>query len=238
MAGDWIKFEHVTPDKPEVVKLSSVLGVDQDAVVGKLARLWIWADQNSIDGNDVSVTDSFIDRITFCSGFAIALRNVGWLTGKNGCLTLPNFDRHNGKSSKNRATTNRRVSKHRKDRNDNVTVEALQKPLPEKRREEYILDSNSTGLPREQDLIDYLNAEVKAGRIQMLRQDAENAARIFFAEAQGRGWVDSKGIPIKDWKSAFRAWALRYASNLSKPVQSRKSTPRKNKNDDLDIPIL
>ena len=38
MAGDWIKVEHTTPDKPEVVKLADMIGIDQDAVVGKLLR--------------------------------------------------------------------------------------------------------------------------------------------------------------------------------------------------------
>ena len=146
MAGDWIKIEHTTPDKPEVVKLASILNIDQDAVVGKLIRVWVWADQNSVDGNDVSVTDSFLDRLTFCNGFSIALRNVGWLIGKNGCLMLPNFERHNGQTSKSRAVTNRRVSKHRSTCNastvTNETHEALEKPLPEKRREEKSINNS------------------------------------------------------------------------------------------------
>ena len=63
MAGDWIKVEHTTPDKPEVVKLAGILGIDQDAVVGKLLRLWIWADQQSVSGNAITVTNSFLDRL-------------------------------------------------------------------------------------------------------------------------------------------------------------------------------
>jgi len=140
MAGDWIKFEVTTPDKPEVVKMSAVLGIDQDAVVGKLLRLWAWADQNSLDGNGVTVTSAFLDRLTFCPGFTAAMRQVGWLLGEDGDLSLPNFDRHNGKTAKERAVTNRRVSDHRKRSNgpvpENVTATPLQKPLPEKRREE------------------------------------------------------------------------------------------------------
>lgn len=56
MAGDWIKFETTTPDKPEVDRIATVLDVDPDAVVGKLIRFWIWADQQALDGNAVSVT--------------------------------------------------------------------------------------------------------------------------------------------------------------------------------------
>ena len=40
MAGDWIKIEENTPDKPEVHKMASILGIDPDAVVGKLVRVW------------------------------------------------------------------------------------------------------------------------------------------------------------------------------------------------------
>lgn len=153
MAGDWIKVEHTTPDKPEVVKLAGILGIDQDAVVGKLLRLWIWADQQSVSGNAITVTNSFLDRLVFCPGFAAGLVKVGWLNGREGLLSIPNFDRHNGQSAKNRANTNRRVANSRKAHhervaktcNENVTLEPLQKPLPEKRREDNTTTTTTTG---------------------------------------------------------------------------------------------
>lgn len=139
MAGDWIKFESTTPDKPEVVRIAAILGIDQDAVVGKLLRFWVWADQNSVDGNGVTVTSAFLDRLTFCPGFASAMRDVSWLEGGDGNLSLPNFGLHNGKTAKERAVSGRRVAKHRNgngESNGDVTPRPLQKPLPEKRREE------------------------------------------------------------------------------------------------------
>ena len=149
MAGDWIKFDVTTPDKPEVVQMAAALGIDQDAVVGKLLRVWAWADQNTVtcngECNGVTVTTSFLDRLTFCAGFANAMRSAGWLTGEDGALVFPNFVRHNGKTAKERALSNRRISKHRIGNavgnghvTENVTVAPLQKPLPEKRREEVI----------------------------------------------------------------------------------------------------
>lgn len=129
MAGDWIKFEHSTPDKPEVIRLAAELGIDHDAVVGKLLRLWIWADQQSVDGNGLGVTKAFLDRITSCQGFADALIKVGWLTAKDDSLSLPNFARHNGQTAKNRAISADRVKRFR----NGPTVT---KALPEKRREE------------------------------------------------------------------------------------------------------
>ena len=176
MAGDWIKVEHTTPDKPEVVKLADMLGIDQDAVVGKLLRLWIWADQQSVSGNAITVTNSFLDRLVFCPGFAVGLVKVGWLNGRNGLLSIPNFDRHNGQTAKNRANTNRRVANHRKGRNDetvtDVTPEPLQKPLPEKRREENnnigenTAYSRQRALPEDSDKVKaYLQAEALRGRL-------------------------------------------------------------------------
>lgn len=109
MAGDWIKIETVTPDKPEVMRLADVLGLDQDAVLGKLVRLWAWADAHTTDGTALSVTERALDRVVFCAGFAAALRQVGWLEGRDAALRLPNFDRHNGQSAKKRAETNRGV---------------------------------------------------------------------------------------------------------------------------------
>jgi hypothetical protein len=51
MAGDWIKFDTSTPDKPEVFEMAAELGIDPDAVVGKLLRVWKWFDQQTTDGN-------------------------------------------------------------------------------------------------------------------------------------------------------------------------------------------
>lgn len=128
------------------------LKIDPDSVVGKLIRVWVWADQNSVDGNEISVTDSFLDRLAHRKGFAKAMRSAGWLTGKDGGLIFPAFERHNGTTAKARAETNRRVANHRK-RNGNVTEKALQKPLPEKRREEKNTPTECNPLPPKGELV-------------------------------------------------------------------------------------
>ncbi|MDN0113180.1 hypothetical protein [Yersinia intermedia] len=117
MASSWIKVEVITPDKPEIFQLAEILNIDPDTVLGKLIRVWVWADQQTIDGNAdgnaVSVTRIGIDRITFMSGFADALITVGWLKHDSGKMYFPDFDRHNGKGSKKRAVTSRRVTEFR-----------------------------------------------------------------------------------------------------------------------------
>jgi len=140
MASSWIKVEVITPDKPEIFQIAEILNIDPDAVLGKLVRIWAWADQQTIDGNAGSVTKGVLDRIAFITGFADSLISVGWLSYVDGKLTLPNFERHNGESSKKRALTNRRVAEHRKKEVKNVTQTALQKALPEEEEEEDIKD--------------------------------------------------------------------------------------------------
>lgn len=147
MASSWIKVEVITPDKPEIFQIAEILNIDPDAVLGKLVRIWTWADQQTIDGNAGSVTKGVLDRLAFITGFADALITVGWLAYVDEKLVLPNFERHNGESSKKRALTNRRVADHRKRETQKVTQPALQKALPEEEEEE---DINKTPLsPRE-----------------------------------------------------------------------------------------
>jgi hypothetical protein len=128
----WIKIEASLPDKPEVVSLAAALKMDRDGVVGRLFRLWTWADANHITGESVPVTGAFLDELCRRRGFAQALRSVGWLGGQDGALTFPNFARHNGKEAKKRALVQMRVAKHReRESNDNhgnafVTQEPLQ----------------------------------------------------------------------------------------------------------------
>lgn len=138
MASSWIKVEVITPDKPEIFQIAELLNIDPDAVLGKLVRIWAWADQQTIDGNAGSVTKGVLDRIAFITGFADALISVGWLAYQEGKLILPNFERHNGESSKKRALTNRRVAEMRKRETQKVTQPALQKALPEEEEEEDI----------------------------------------------------------------------------------------------------
>lgn len=135
MAGDWIKLEHATIDKPEIISMASRLDIDQDAVVGKCLRLWVWADMQTVNGHALTVTQSFIDRLTHCLGFADALRHVGWLEGRDGLLAVPNFDRHNGQPAKTRAMGNKRKQDERA-KSRQCHAASVTETRPEKRREE------------------------------------------------------------------------------------------------------
>jgi hypothetical protein len=146
MAGDWIKIEHWTQDKPEVFQMADLLNIDPDAVLGKLIRVWVWADQQTTNGNAgvtldalqdrcINVTRSLLDRLAGVPGFASAMEKVGWLKSDEAGLWFANFDRHNGETAKTRALTAKRVQKHRA-KKGNATVTPAALPREEKRRED------------------------------------------------------------------------------------------------------
>ena len=141
MAGDWIKIEENMPDKPEVWQIAALLKLDGDTVAGKLVRVWAWASRNcNGDGVTSVAVLPLLDRCAGVSGFAAAMQKVGWLLFNDTQATFPHFDRHCSQTAKGRANANRRVSKHRDSCNGDtvtdVTPAPLQKPLPEKRREQ------------------------------------------------------------------------------------------------------
>ena len=96
MAGDWLKFEKSTSDKPEVWAIAEELGIDPDAVVGKLLRVWGWFDEQSEEGNAPSVSKMLLDRRVGVTGFCDAMVLCGWMTDDGNQVMLPNFDRHRG----------------------------------------------------------------------------------------------------------------------------------------------
>ncbi|MBK8039154.1 MAG: hypothetical protein IPK22_18780 [Verrucomicrobiaceae bacterium] len=113
MRRPWIKIEVSTPDKPEICAIATKLRIDSDAVVGKLVRLWSWAELNGAKPNDLNVTKEFLDKLCGRKGFTEAVIQAGWLLESGNKLAFPNFDRHNGNASKVRGLTARRVEQHR-----------------------------------------------------------------------------------------------------------------------------
>ena len=138
MAGDWIKMDCTTPDKPEVLALTVKMGWDDpDLTVGKLFRLWRWFDQHTTDGNAVGVTSALLDRQVGVTGFIDAVASVGWLEVTSNGIRLSKFEKHNGSSAKSRAQTAKRVASHKTNAKTNADTVTGALPREEKRREEY-----------------------------------------------------------------------------------------------------
>lgn len=138
MAGEWLKFEKATPDKPEVFAIAARLDIDPDAVVGKLIRVWSWFDTHTVDGNGRGVTAALLDRIATVTGFTRAMEAEGWLVVNDCGVSLPNFDRHTGETAKGRALGAKRSAEHRSKSNAPTVTESVTPALPreEKKREE------------------------------------------------------------------------------------------------------
>jgi hypothetical protein len=216
----WIKITHETPDKPEIIRMAEILNIDQDAVSGKCLRVWIWADQQTISGDDLIVTSSFLDRLTNCSGFSAALLEVRWLKSRNGRFSLPNFDRHNGQTAKNRALSADRMQRQRYAQNVTETAPELEKEIEkEKKRKRvrgvlaHVDPSNLPPAPP-----DPPNLEATKAIIQRFIPPAMEEV-IAYCRDRGKGvdaerWWDfyaSKGWMVgknkmKDWQAACRTW--------------------------------
>ena len=111
--GSWMKIEHDTVDKLEVIKIGEMLELSQEAVFGHLFRLWSWYDKNTENGHAPSVTGKNIDVLAHAPGLAEAMQTVGWLVVNEDGAFLPHFDRHNGQTAKKRALSARRKAKQR-----------------------------------------------------------------------------------------------------------------------------
>ena len=136
MAGDWIKMRTDLSTDPAVIATAARLNVDEDSIVGKLHRLWSWANHQTTDGNAVGVTSDWINRYLDCEGLAEALCEVGWMVVSDDSIQLPKFERHNGESAKKRAQTAKRVQKYRNEAVGKRNAPSVTDALPEKRREE------------------------------------------------------------------------------------------------------
>ncbi|MBN3758175.1 hypothetical protein G3N95_35030 [Paraburkholderia sp. Tr-20389] len=140
MAGDWIKMRTALADDPAVIAMAERLGEDEFTIVGRLHYFWGWADAQSRDGHAPGVTKRWIDRYCRCDGFADAMIAVGWLVVDDVGVTLPNFERHNGSSSKDRALATVRKQKQRASETLRDEVSRSERDIgvtrEEKRREE------------------------------------------------------------------------------------------------------
>ncbi|WP_233343497.1 hypothetical protein [Burkholderia cepacia] len=80
MSGDWIKMSADLSEDPIVIAIAARLGVDEFSVVGRLHRIWSWADRHLADGLALGITPEWIDQFVRLDGFSNALLEVGWLS--------------------------------------------------------------------------------------------------------------------------------------------------------------
>ena len=124
MAGDWIKMRMDLGDDPSVISMALAMDKSEDEIVGKLHRLWSWADRHATDGFAAGITSRWVDRFVSCTDFSKAMESAGWIEFSNAGVTFPKFDKHNGKSAKTRCDASARQRLSREERDKSVTGEA------------------------------------------------------------------------------------------------------------------
>ena len=235
----WLKFDTATPEKPEIMAITMALGFDDpDLTVGKLLKVWRWFDQHSVDGNARGVTAALLDRVIGVSGMCAAMSNVGWLDIEEGGLSLPNFERHNGKTAKDRALTAQRVAKSRAKTeavdstnatgNDqgNAAIVTGALPREEKRREDSSsLRSEELGAPAPRKPRATRKCPDGFDVTDALRDWAtENASGVDLARETDKFRDYTFKTAHTDWAGAWRNWMRRAAENARPP--SRASPPQ------------
>jgi len=102
---------------PAVIAIMAKTGLDEFAVIGRLHKLWSWADAVSEDGVIGSLSPvqfvSYMDRELASDGFISTLYEVGWLTLENDRVVFPNYDRHMSESAKKRSVNAARKAESR-----------------------------------------------------------------------------------------------------------------------------
>lgn len=148
MAGDWLPMRLDLALDPAVIAIATRTGLDDDTVVGKLHRLWSWANSQSRDGRAPGVTQKWLNAFLRATDFAEALCEVGWLevefdteTGRELGITIPRFDVWNSQTAKARILNSRRQSEYRSrncsaNRNGDRNANGATKARPKERREE------------------------------------------------------------------------------------------------------
>jgi len=149
MADTWIKMRCDLATDPAVIAIAAACELDADTVVGKLHRLWSWADAQLTDGNAPGVTKKWVDWYVRHDNFAGAMCAAGWLEARRGRIVFPKFDKHMSQSAKTRAVTAKRAAKCRE--KSNAQSVSKRAPRGEERRGDKNTPLREKGAPEKND---------------------------------------------------------------------------------------
>lgn len=208
MAGDWIMMRIDLRDDPATIAIAKATRKDVDLIVGKLLRIWGWANRNTTDGISRQIDAAWIDRYVTCKGFAEAMRVEGWLVIGDGSIQFPEYERYNGAPAKRRNTDRIRKRLARK-KADNVRKQSGQKadaraeqvaisspsPLPVNGSEEKEWPANKIPPP-----VEAVRAFCESIKTRFVDPQA------FVNHYTANGWKVGGKAPMKDWQAAVWNW--------------------------------
>lgn len=111
--ANWLPIEFETPEKPEMLQVAEHLGIEPDAAFGRVFRVWVWFDQQTVDGVAIGITPQMLEHAVRSPGIARAMELVGWLQVHADKIVMPNFRVHCGESAKKRYQDQRRQERRR-----------------------------------------------------------------------------------------------------------------------------
>jgi len=133
VAGEWFPVDVNLAEKPEVLELCELTGLDVEVVIFRLFRLWGWFQMHSSDG-DARVT---LKRFTSVAGgdaeFWHAVTQVGWLEETGDGIRIPKWEDRFSNAAKSKKRAAMRQKRHRQ----TVTLASRSRnaqALPDKRR--------------------------------------------------------------------------------------------------------
>lgn len=214
MAGDWIKMRVGLPADPHVVRIVSALNANKHVrngankemtklcTVGALHAMWGVFDQYSNDGK-LDYTPAEMDAQIGWDGFTAAVISAGWMEfdGSN-TLKMHNFEVHNGKSAKRRASESKRMQIVRSDAHKDVRMGANDLRTREEKRR---LNPKSKAKEGASRFTPPTLAEV-ASYIEQRKSSTDPSRFVDFYTS--KGWRVGNQ-PMKDWRAAVRTWEQR-----------------------------
>lgn len=113
MALDWIKLDHATLTKPELMRIARSLGVPRPHVLGALMYVWSWLDEQTESDTVAGATEDDIDQVADLPGLAQEMQKVGWLEINSDGARFPRITEKYGATARKRALDARRAQKYR-----------------------------------------------------------------------------------------------------------------------------
>ena len=114
--GEWIKVEKCTPDKPAIRQIARSCGVSRAEAFLGWFRLWAWFDTSTADGMIPHMTADDCDEVSGVPGMGAALIEVGWCAFSSAGCQVAAWEKHNGRSAKQRSASGVRMARMRAER--------------------------------------------------------------------------------------------------------------------------
>ena len=143
MAGEWFAVDCCLESKPETAEILVATGEPVDAVVGRLVRLWAWAQLNSEDGS-LRGTPAVLAHVAGGDeAFWLAVEATGWIEFDGKLVKIAGWDKRFSQAAKKRMLDARRKAEERKVAKSSAPVQQKSASCPKPVRSD--ADKKRTG---------------------------------------------------------------------------------------------